>query len=169
MSKKKLLIIGHARHGKDTLAEILRDGWGYTFQSSSYAAAEKVVYPVLQPKYGYTSIEEAYEDRVNHRAEWKELITAYNTPDKTRLAKEIMQENDIYVGMRCKDELSACKAIGLFDHIIWVDAEGRVDPEDESSNTLSMDMADIVVDNSGTGDQLIVGAYNLMCLVNRKC
>ena len=35
MANPKLLIIGHARHGKDTVAEILRDTHGYDFVSSS--------------------------------------------------------------------------------------------------------------------------------------
>ena len=35
----KLLVIGHKRHAKDTLAEIFRDKFGLTFESSSQAAA----------------------------------------------------------------------------------------------------------------------------------
>lgn len=165
-SKAKILIIGQARHGKDTVGQILKDGWGYNFQSSSYAAAEKVVYPVLQPKYGYTSLEEAYADRVNHRSEWKELITAYNTPDKTRLAWEIMESNDAYIGMRCKYELAACRTAGLFDHIVWVDASYRKEPEPLSSNTLTRGMADYVIDNNGSVNDLILEVFKFMRWVN---
>lgn len=168
MKKKRLLIIGAARHGKDSVCQILKDGWGYDFVSSSMAALEKVIYPVLQPKYGYTSLEEAYEDRVNHRAEWKELITAYNTPQKARLAREIMQDNDIYCGMRCVNELDACVTLRLFDHIVWVDASYRKEPEPVSSNTLTRDVADYVIDNNGNPHDLIVEVFKFMRWVNES-
>lgn len=166
MSKKKLLIIGQARHGKDSVGQILKDGWGYNFCSSSYAAAEKVVYPVLAPLYGYTTLEECYSDRVNHRSEWKDLITAYNTPQKAKLASEIMRNNDIYVGMRCHIELNACRTLNLFDAIVWVDASYRKEPEPLSSNTLTRDMADYVIDNNGSVNDLILETFKFMRWLN---
>jgi len=39
----KLMIMDHARHGKDTVCEILRDTYGFTFESSSMADAGKRV------------------------------------------------------------------------------------------------------------------------------
>jgi hypothetical protein len=36
----KLLIIGNARHGKDTLAELLNEYYGLKFMSSSQASAD---------------------------------------------------------------------------------------------------------------------------------
>ena len=118
--KKKVGIFGYARHGKDSVAEMLARKLDYQFCSSSLFVCEKAVYPFLAPKYGYRTFTDCFEDRVNHRAEWKELITFYNKEDKARLAKELLVENDIYVGMRCKDELQACIEQGIFDIIIWV-------------------------------------------------
>ena len=54
----KILIIGEARHGKDTVAEIMRDEYGMTFQSSSHFVCEKAVFPYMSAKYGYKTIEE---------------------------------------------------------------------------------------------------------------
>ena len=34
---------------------------------------------------------ECFEDRVNHRSEWFDLITNYNKEDRTRLTKEILK------------------------------------------------------------------------------
>jgi len=119
-SKKKVGVFGYARHGKDSVAEMLARSLDYQFCSSSLFVCEKAVYPFLAPKYGYTTPYKCFEDRVNHRAEWKELITLYNKDDKARLAKELLVENDIYVGMRCKDELQACIEQGIFDILIWV-------------------------------------------------
>jgi hypothetical protein len=122
----KLLIIGHARHGKDSFAEIMRDEFGYTFQSSSQAAADIFLYDELKEKYGYKTSEECFEDRVNHRAEWKQMICDYNTGDKARLAKGILEQSDCYVGMRDWEEIDECMNQGLFDLIIWVDASKRL-------------------------------------------
>ena len=164
--KPKILIIGHARWGKDTVAEILRDGWGYKFCSSSLAACEKVVFPVMSKQEGYTSVEECFEDRVNHRTQWHQLISEYNTPDKTRLAREIMETNDIYVGMRCQEELKATR--GLFDVVVWVDASQRLLPEPASSNTLTKEMADYCISNNGDLKDLVNEVYAFAVYLNHK-
>ncbi len=135
MRKKKICVLGYGRHGKDTVAELICNKRDYSFCSSSYFACEKAVFPTLSKKYGYTALDECYEDRINHRAEWKQLITEYNSPDKSKLARELLLENDLYVGMRCKDELDACIQNDVFDTLIWVD-NNRVAPEDESSCTI---------------------------------
>ncbi len=162
MVKPKLLILGNARHGKDTFAQILADCWGLKFCSSSLFCAEKVIMPVLAEKYGYKTVQECFDDRVNHRAEWKELIFSYNQPDLTRLSKSILAENDVYVGMREIKELEACKAEGLFDLIVWVDDGYRKPPEDRSSMTITRNMADYVVWNSGDINNLILEAAKMM-------
>lgn len=136
----KFLIIGHARHGKDTVAEIMRDNIGMSFTSSSEFLAQELIYPALRTIYGYTCWEDCFEDRFNHRKEWFDLITEFNTPDKTRLAKAIMAKHDIYCGMRNADELEACKEAGIFDAIIWVQRPG-IAPESTSSCTVQATMA----------------------------
>lgn len=74
----RLLIIGPARHGKDTLAETMRDNFGLNFKSSSQACSDIFIFNELKDKYGYTTPEECFEDRLNHRAEWYQLICGYN-------------------------------------------------------------------------------------------
>lgn len=97
----RLLILGHGRHGKDTVAEILRDHHGMSFMSSSFAAAELVCRPYLDALgITYSTAEECYADRINHRAAWHDAIKAYNREDPARLAKDILADNDCYVGMR---------------------------------------------------------------------
>jgi dephospho-CoA kinase len=162
----KILIVGHARAGKDTVAQILADGWGFKFQSSSWAACEKVVFPKIKHLYGYETIEECFNDRVNHRAEWKDLISEYNEVDRTRLARDILEDSNIYVGLRCEKELKASHT--LFDAIVWVDASYRKEPEPKSSNTITMDMADYVIDNNGSINDLIIETFKFMKWVNRN-
>ena len=76
----KILVLGHGRHGKDTVAEMLRDRHGLSFTGSQ--------------------------------------ISVYNTPDKARLAREVLEVGDLYVGMRSNAEYAASKE--LFDHTLWV-------------------------------------------------
>lgn len=151
--KPKLLIIGAARHGKDSLAEILNEEFGYTFESSSQSAANIFLYDLLRDKYGYTTPEECFEDRVNHRQEWYEAICDYNKDDKARLAKGILGRSDCYVGMRDRAEINECMKQGIFDLIIWVDASDRLPMEDASSFNIDKTCADIIVENNGTYEQ----------------
>lgn len=153
--KKKLMILGYARHGKDTAADILKSHFDYKFESSSRFAARRIMMPYFESKgITYSDIEECYEDRVNHRKEWFDQIVAYNTPDLFRLAKEIYSVSDIYVGIRNRHEFEAAKDAGLFDFSIWVDRSKHFPPEEKFSNTITPDMADFFVDNNGTVEQL---------------
>ena len=157
----KLLICGHKRHGKDTLAEILRDEFGLNFTSSSWACAQIFIFDVLKDVFGYKDIDECFNDRFNHRDIWYQLICDYNKYDKTRLAKEILSHNNTYVGMRDKDEILACQEQKLFDLIIWVDASERLPLEDSSSFNIDKSLADIIVDNNGTQEQFRQRVINL--------
>lgn len=150
MKNKKLLLLGNMRWGKDTMAEILNNLYGYTFQSSSQAAADIFIFDELKDKYGYETPEECFEDRVNHRAEWYNLICDYNKDDRARLAKGILEKSDCYVGMRDRDEIEECMRQGLFDLIVWVDASKRLPEEDKSSFNIDKSCADVIVDNNGT-------------------
>lgn len=153
MTKSKLLIIGHARHGKDTLANYLRDVLDYRVADSSRRAAEIFLFDKLRKKYGYKDIEECYQDRVNHRAEWFDEICKFNSKDPTRLAKAIMSDSDVYVGMRSRREILACRKAKIFDAVIWVDASQRLPPEPSSSFDIDITLADFVLDNNGDLEQ----------------
>ena len=146
--KKKILVLGHARHGKDTVAEMIKKEFGLTFESSSIAAARIFLYDTLKEKYGYTSPEQCFEDRVNHRAEWYDLICKYNEVDKARLAKMILEKDDMYVGMRDEAEIEACMNQGVFDLII-----GVYDPRKplEPKNSFNIDLwkaCDLIIPNA---------------------
>ena len=149
----KLCIIGSARHGKDSMAEILRDDFGMTFESSSQSAADIFLYDLLKDKYGYNTPEECYEDRMNHRQEWYEAICEYNKDDKARLAKGILERTGCYVGMRDRDEIKECIKQELFDLIVWVDASDRLPEEPATSFNIDKSCADIIIENNGTYEE----------------
>lgn len=143
-----LLIIGHARHGKDTVAEYLRDSYGFKFTSSSMFVAQEA----LWDNWGcavYDSIEDMYADRANHRDLWMQMIAAYNTPDKTKTASVMLGRGyNLYVGMRQYDELVACNQKNLFDHTIWVDRSSHLPPEPKTSMNLTKKNASYVLSNN---------------------
>jgi hypothetical protein len=157
----KILIIGNARHGKDTLAEIFRDEFGMSFISSSEMSNDLFMYDLLKDKFGYKTKEECLQDRVNHRELWYSKIVEYNTPNKSRLAEDIISVYDCYVGMRDDEEYYTCIDKGLFDIVIWVDASKRLPKEDNNSNKLSMEDADIIITNNYTKDDFIHKALAL--------
>lgn len=159
--RPNLLIIGHARHGKDTLAEVWREHFDLQFQSSSYACAEIFIFDALKDKHGYATLEECFEDRVNHRAEWFDLISGYNRDDKARLGKAIVAKTGCYVGMRSDDEIQECISIGLFNLIVWVDARERLPLESPDSFNISIDCADMVIQNNGTELEFMAKAYKV--------
>lgn len=164
----KILIIGHARHGKDTAAEILEKERGFKFKSSSEAAAEIFIYDLLKEKYNYKSFKECYDDRINHRAEWYNLICEYNKEDKTRLCKNILKTSDCYVGMRDYAEVISCRQNKLFDYIIWISADERLPLENSDSFNITEDLCDYIVYNNGTLDEFKTTILNLYDNLNNN-
>ena len=151
----KLLIIGNMRHGKDSFAEILGENFGLKFKSSSQAAADIFLYDALKDKYRYNNSEECFEDRVNHRPEWYEMICDYNKEDRAKLAKDILTLTDCYVGMRDREEIEESMRQGLFDLIVWVDASERLPLESESSFNIDKNCADVIIYNNGSYEEFV--------------
>ena len=150
MMELKIFIIGHKRSGKDRAAERLRNATGMKFEASSMFCAKLFIFDTLKEKYGYTSAEEAFEDRHDHREEWFSLIADYNKDDPTRLSNEIFKENHAYVGLRRFEELELSKKRWPEAIVIYIDAEGRVPPESESSCTIKKSQAHIIIENKTT-------------------
>lgn len=149
----KLLICGHAQHGKDSVADLLCDFNAYTASSSSFFVIKKLEKQMCKDL-GLSTAAEVYEKRSLHRQYLYEIIRDYNSPDKARLSKEILNEHQIYVGMRDLEEFNASKH--LYDLKIWVDASGRGVPlEPVTSFNIPKDEFDVIIENNGTYDQLV--------------
>lgn len=156
MGKQKILILGDARHGKDTLAELLNKLFGFDFIGSSQMALDIFLYDKLNEKYGlnYQTKEQAFNDRVNHRDKWFNEIVEFNKDDKLRLVKCILEKADIYVGLRSGKEVEAAIEQNMFNHIIGV-YNYRKERESSKSNTADvLKYSDIILTNNGTIEQL---------------
>jgi dephospho-CoA kinase len=150
----KILIVGHARHGKDTAANIMCELFDLKSKSSSLAAAEIFIFDKLKDTYDYKTIEECWEDRVNRRALWYNLITEFNTPDKLKLTKAILQENDIYIGLRNIAEVQEAVDEQVFDWVIGVfDKRKKLEATDSFDHEV-MDFCDFIIENDGTLEDL---------------
>lgn len=147
--KTKLIVTGYARHGKDSVCNILKDKYNLPFKSSSDIANTLAVYPVLKDIYNYKSPEECFNDRYNHRKEWYDLIVKYNDP-LYRLGSRILYNHSIYCGLRNINELKSIKDNLSYNIItVWVDASKRLPPEDSSSITITPKDCDYILDNNG--------------------
>ncbi len=160
----KLMVLGHARSGKDSVCNLLRDMYGLRHISSSLFAAEKAVRPWLAAKgITYPDLDTMYDDRVNHRADWHDAIADYNKVDPGRLGRELFEKFDIYAGIRNPLEFNQLKKEGIFDAAIWVDAHKRVPDEPWSSNKMRRHHADYILDNNEEEQYLrgkVMAAYN---------
>lgn len=166
----KLLVVGLAQHGKDTVTEILRDSYRLSYKSSSVACIELFIFDKIGAKYGYKTPLELYQNRDKYREELYQLITEFNTPDKSKLARLIMESNQIYCGLRSAEELEACKASKVFDMVIWVDALQRKGvTEGVESNTITEAMTDCTIDNNGAEKNLEKEVRKMLAFYIQQC
>ena len=157
-----ILVIGHARHGKDTVCEML-EAYGFRFVSSSEFVGREIIFDRIGHEYA-GDFDAMFDDRVNRREEWFKFIEEYNTPDETRTGRTMLERGyHLYCGMRRKEELEACVAAGLFDMIWWVDRSLHLPPEDESSNTLDLTHVTHFINNNGTLADLSLEVHKALC------
>lgn len=159
----KIILLGHARHGKDTTADILCKLYGLSFVSSSFFVGEKAVRPYLASRgIVYSSMDACYSDRINHRAAWFDAISAYNEIDAAKLGRELFRQYDIYCGLRSVREFQALKAEKAFDVCLWVDRQQHVQAELTTSFNIGLNFADYIIDNNGTVEDLEVNILEIM-------
>lgn len=157
----KFIIFGHQQHGKDTACEYLNEHYDLSFSSSSMFCAKAFLFEQMRQEHGYQTLEQCFDDRSNHRQYWYEQIRRYNDNDRSRLGKELFALNDIYCGIRDKDEFDAIKQAGLVDLTIWIDASERKPLESTASMKMAKEDADLIIDNNGTLDKLYERLDNL--------
>lgn len=149
-----IFIIGHKRHGKDTVAEIMLEEHGFSYQASSWVCAERFMFDLLKDEMGYESVMDAFLDRGKHRKRWFDEIHRFNQHDHARLSKLIFDTNDIYCGIRNRKEFEAAKRDIPNVFAIWVDASKRLPRESLESMELCESDADFVIDNNGSLEAL---------------
>jgi len=164
MKNLKIFICGPGRHGKDTVAEILKEKYGLTFESSSMFCAKHVCRPWLEALgVTYNSLEECYADRVNRRIDWYNAIRDYNKGDEARLSAKIFSHYNVYVGIRSRVEFLTAKKLSNLS--IWVDSSSRIKEIDPTIKILPGD-CDIILDNNDSVESLrekVTRIFDLIC------
>jgi hypothetical protein len=146
VARLKILIIGHGRHGKDTVGDFLAEIFGLPVKSSSEFVAERAVFPLVSDL--YPDWRACYEDRASHRELWFHAIRAYNLRPGPMLAQQMLVDFDVYTGMRSRAEFERARA--CFDHVLWVDRSSHLPPETGGSMELIAADASEVIDNNGS-------------------
>lgn len=146
----QIAICGPGRCGKDTASNWLAEHTKLRYHDSTSEAAAKLCYQQLHEKYGYSSVQEAFEDRHNHRREWAEIIWAYNQPDGLTLYRGMLAANDILNGIRRAPELEALRQNLMIDLVLWIDRDVPEDPSLEMDSSV----ADFIIPNNGTLEDL---------------
>ena len=139
--KKRLLIVGHGRSGKDTAAEILH-GAGLTYAGSlSWFALPFMAKRLKQP------LQIAWERRHEHRMAWYHGCNELRREDPLFLVRLALAEANVVTGLRDIAEITAAKEENLFDEILWVERNGTpIDP----TLTYGKEQCSDVVFNNGT-------------------
>lgn len=151
----KIMVIGDATHGKDTVSKILCELYDLKFVSSSYFCMGLCVRRDLEAQgIFYNSDEECYADRVNHRDKWYNSIARFNKYNPARLGTALFEKFDLYCGNRNPLEFNAMKERNIFDVSFWVDASKRLPPEARTSMGLTKKDADYIIDNNGPLEDL---------------
>lgn len=155
LSLTPVILTGYKEHGKDECCSIL-ESMGISSISSSWYACKAFMFDQLKKQFGYTTPEECYADRRNHRKIWFDGIRAYNEGKLSRMAEEIWFKEGyrVYNGLRNREEFDAIKAKFPNVIVIWVDASERKEKESAESMELSIEDAHMVIDNNGPLENL---------------
>jgi len=158
----KLFICGYARHGKDSVAEILQRRFGLRHESSSHLAMRLFLREELKKHdLVYETEEACYADRLNHRQLWFDIIKNYNSSDLSRLSRAIFADNDIYVGIRNCREFKTAQENNVVDLSVWVDATQRLGTIEKGSITIEPSDCDFTVLNNGSYQDLEIKIFRI--------
>lgn len=144
-----LVLCGYSGAGKDLTAEWLRDMTRVQF----HGGTSRTLHYLLCVGLGIAPVDVTtqrllWESRHVHRAFWFQFGQAINAEDATLIAKLNLGTNDVLVGLRAAEEFEACRAAGVFDLAVWIDAGARV-PVDPTV-TFTADHCDVVLRNHGS-------------------
>lgn len=106
---RKVMIIGRARHGKDSTAKLLeKHSLGrYEYKDVSLEYAKKFVFKAMPGL--YATPQQCYDDRHNMRLKWAKIISEYlATPDDF---KGVFGDINMLIGIRTKAQFDILKKL----------------------------------------------------------
>lgn len=141
-----LLIVGHGRGGKDTVAQFLHGRGNLRCAGSfSWFALPFIAAALKEPE------QKCWEERHAKRQFWFEFCNALRANDPLFLARRALQKGNVVTGLRDRVEMDAAKASGLFSAILWVERPGI--PVDPTVKFTREDATDMLI-NDGSLEEL---------------
>ncbi len=135
-------IMGPGRAGKDEAADWFRNNCGLRYRGTTSTVISWEV-----AKREGISFEDAHAQRHHRRAYWRSLGDELRQEDPAALAREVLFESDILVGVRARIEMQQVLKEQLCDIVIWIDRSGiEVDPTIE----FGPELCHIVIQNHWT-------------------
>jgi hypothetical protein len=154
--KKKLCIVGHGRHGKDTIADWF-DEWTDLVHPGSlswFLATAMVGRREFPPGFDakvlaievdpFSVVRRLWNRRHDDREFWKAYGTRLREREPGILIKTALGHGDMVVGCRDKAEIDYLRSENLVDLIIWVERAGF---EKDPTIEFGPEVADIVILN----------------------
>lgn len=139
---KKLLIVGHGRHGKDEAAMHLSK-----ITPLRYAGSCSWAVLPLMAEYLNIHPQQAWETRHQMRELWKSHCDELRRFNPARLMARALQSGDIVTGCRQLVELEAAKSQKIVDYILWIERPGT--PTDPTVD-FGPEHADEILTNDGS-------------------
>lgn len=134
----KIAIVGPGRSGKDEMAIRLAGTTSLRYSRST----SEVIAPHAAKRLGL-SVKEAFRRRHEDRELWYRIGVELRADDPAFLAREVLKDGDIVVGVRDRLELETTCDEGLVDLVVWIDRDVPPDP----TLTYGVDLADIIIPN----------------------
>lgn len=145
---KRVLFVGHGRHGKDTACETLAQATGWKNAGTTSVYLTELVVAELRRVGIYARPEDAYAERHQNRDLWRRVGDEARSQNQAFLVKAALCCGQITGGCRDWPEICAVRAESLVDLIVWVDASKRL-PLDPTMS-FGPEQADLIVDNNGS-------------------
>ena len=125
----RVLIVGHGRSGKDTVAALLAEKFGYRLGGSmSYAVIPLITYSLTGRTDAYMQ-EYCYKHRHNNRKYWYDYCNLLRQIDPLLLVKLTLSTTDFIIGIRDKDEFINSLDYFKPHNVLWIERKGTpVDP-----------------------------------------
>ena len=132
----RILILGHANHGKTTTAMMLRR-YGFKVVDTSDLNIDRYIQEELAkptpkgvPKTPSAMKKQILENKDAFRQKLFDSLREYTKDEPDKFAKYVLQKSDVYVGMRSYEEFKASEY--LFDLVLHVHDYNKPEESRES-------------------------------------
>lgn len=144
----KILVVGHAQHGKDTVCEEIARATGLVNAgtTSVYLARFVAERDGVDEATAYANRRRSEADRMR----WRQIGDEIRRDDPAKLVRMAFAAGDVSGGCRGLPEIQAVRKEQLADLIIWVEAGLR--RSDDVTMEFGPEYADIVLLNNGDNE-----------------